>query len=79
MHHEIIDHIRELGITAIELLPVHAFVDDSYLIEKGNTELLGLQHHRVLRAPASLSFVAVRQRIQGNGKPVSSGRDRGHS
>jgi isoamylase len=29
MHHEIIDHIRDLGITALELLPIHAFVDDS--------------------------------------------------
>ncbi|WP_414473742.1 glycogen debranching protein GlgX [Microvirga sp. M2] len=35
MHHEVINYIRSLGVTAIELLPVHAFVDDSYLIEKG--------------------------------------------
>src|ERR671912_417933 len=30
-----IDYIRSLGITAIELLPIHTFVDDSYLTEKG--------------------------------------------
>src|SRR5947208_2436947 len=41
MHHEIIDHIRELGITALELLPVHAFVDDSYLVEKGKRNYWG--------------------------------------
>jgi len=35
MHHEAINYIRSLGVTAIELLPIHAFVDDSYLIEKG--------------------------------------------
>ncbi|MBB5048785.1 glycogen operon protein [Rhodopseudomonas rhenobacensis] len=35
MHHEVIDYIRNLGITALELLPIHAFVDDSYLVEKG--------------------------------------------
>ncbi|MBV8837599.1 MAG: glycogen debranching protein GlgX, partial [Alphaproteobacteria bacterium] len=31
----IIDHLRRLGITAIELLPIHAFVQDRFLIEKG--------------------------------------------
>jgi glycogen operon protein len=41
MHHEIIDHIRELGITALELLPVHAFADDSYLVEKGKRNYWG--------------------------------------
>src|SRR5436305_1593916 len=41
MHHEIIGHIRELGITAIELLPVHAFADDSYLVEKGKRNYWG--------------------------------------
>jgi len=35
MHHESISYIKSLGVTAIELLPIHAFVDDSYLIEKG--------------------------------------------
>jgi len=35
MQHEVIEYIRNLGVTAVELLPIHAFVDDSYLIEKG--------------------------------------------
>jgi isoamylase len=35
MCHEVIEHIRQLGITAVELLPVHAFIDDSHLVEKG--------------------------------------------
>jgi glycogen operon protein len=30
-----LDYVRSLGVTAIELLPVHTFVDDSYLTEKG--------------------------------------------
>ena len=29
------EYLRTLGVTSAELLPVHAFVDDSYLIEKG--------------------------------------------
>jgi glycogen operon protein len=32
---EIIEHIRSLGVTAVELLPLHTFVHDSYLSEKG--------------------------------------------
>src|SRR5574340_196001 len=30
----VIDHLRSLGVTAVELMPVHAFCDDRYLIEK---------------------------------------------
>ncbi|WP_373356696.1 glycogen debranching protein GlgX [Pseudoroseicyclus sp. CXY001] len=31
----VIDHLVKLGITAIELLPVHAFIDDRFLLDKG--------------------------------------------
>ncbi|MDS9467710.1 glycogen debranching protein GlgX [Paracoccus sp. MBLB3053] len=31
----IIEHLNNLGITAIELLPVHAFADDAFLVAKG--------------------------------------------
>ncbi|MCR9058376.1 MAG: glycogen debranching protein GlgX [Rhodobacteraceae bacterium] len=30
-----LEHLQKLGITTIELLPVHAFVDDGFLVEKG--------------------------------------------
>ncbi len=30
-----IAHLRRLGITSIELLPIHAFLDDRYLVERG--------------------------------------------
>jgi glycogen operon protein len=32
---QVIEYIKSLGISAMELLPVHAFVDDSYLLDKG--------------------------------------------
>ena len=32
---EITDYLSSLGVTAVELLPVHTFVDDSYLLDKG--------------------------------------------
>lgn len=31
----IIDHLKKLGVTSIELLPIHAFIDDRRLVEKG--------------------------------------------
>jgi isoamylase len=34
MRQEVIDYIRNLGVTSVELMPIHAFVDDSYLVEK---------------------------------------------
>jgi len=32
---QVIDHLRSLGVTTIELLPVHAFVDDRPLVQRG--------------------------------------------
>ena len=37
----IIDHLQKTGVTAIELLPIHTFVDDSFLLEKGLTNYWG--------------------------------------
>jgi len=31
----VLDHIKSLGVSSVELLPVHAFVQDSQLVEKG--------------------------------------------
>jgi len=38
---EVVDHIKTLGITSVELLPVHTFINDSNLIEKGLTNFWG--------------------------------------
>jgi isoamylase len=40
-HPVIIDHLKSLGVNAIELMPVHHFVNDSTLIEKGLTNYWG--------------------------------------
>ena len=34
-HKAAVDYVRSLGVTSIELLPIHAFPDDSHLLEKG--------------------------------------------
>ena len=36
-----VDWIRSLGVTSVELLPIHTFINDSYLIEKGLTNYWG--------------------------------------
>ncbi|WP_083090277.1 glycogen debranching protein GlgX [Actinomyces vulturis] len=37
----VINHLKELGVTAIELMPVHQFVNDTHLQEKGLSNYWG--------------------------------------
>jgi isoamylase len=38
---EVIDYVKSIGISSIELLPVHTFINDSHLLEKGLTNYWG--------------------------------------
>ncbi len=49
----VLDHIRRLGVTAVELLPVHQFIDDSHLLDKGLVNYWGYN---------SISFFALARR-----------------
>jgi glycogen operon protein len=40
-HPAVIDHLLKLGVTAVELLPVHAFLQDRFLVEKGLSNYWG--------------------------------------
>ncbi|MEM9710024.1 MAG: glycogen debranching protein GlgX [Pseudomonadota bacterium] len=40
---QVIDRLTDLGITALELLPVQAFVDDAFLVKKGLVNYWGYQ------------------------------------
>ncbi|WP_329483867.1 glycogen debranching protein GlgX [Kribbella sp. NBC_01510] len=40
-HPAIIDHLKELGVTAIELMPVHQFAQDGHLQERGLSNYWG--------------------------------------
>ena len=42
-HPAIIEHLWKLGVTAIELLPIQAFADDRFLVEKGLVNYWGYQ------------------------------------
>jgi glycogen operon protein len=80
-HPAMIRHFKKLGVTAVELLPVHQFVIDSTLQER-SVELLGLQHHRLLRPAQRLRQLRRPQRagagVQDDGPSAAPRRDRGH-
>ena len=38
---EVIEYIKSLGITSIELMPIHTFINDSLLLERGLTNYWG--------------------------------------
>jgi glycogen operon protein len=40
-HPVMIDHLSALGVTAVELMPVHHFVNDSFLVDKGLSNYWG--------------------------------------
>lgn len=54
---EVVDYIASLGVTAVELLPIHSFVDDSYLTDKGLKNYWGYN---------SLAFFAPARRYAAN-------------
>ena len=52
----VIEHLTKLGVTAIELLPVHAFVDEGFLLERGLVNYWGYN---------SIAFFALAPRYFG--------------
>ena len=54
----VIDYLRTLGVTAIELLPVHAFVQDRDLVERGLKNYWGYN---------SIGFFAIEPRYLSDG------------
>ncbi|MGC1498078.1 MAG: glycogen debranching protein GlgX [Sulfitobacter sp.] len=53
-----IEHLHDLGVGMIELLPVHGFIDDGFLLERGLTNYWGYN---------SIGFFAVEPRYFGPG------------
>ncbi len=54
----VINHLRRLGVTAVELLPVHSYVDDGHLIGQGLRNYWGYN---------SIGFFAPERRYLGGG------------
>jgi glycogen operon protein len=38
---EVVDYIRSLGVTSVELLPIHTFINDDFLLQKNLTNYWG--------------------------------------
>jgi glycogen operon protein len=58
----IIDHLLSLGVTAVELMPVHQFVKDRYLVDRGLTNYWGYN---------SIAFLAPENRYAASSRPGS--------
>jgi isoamylase len=76
-NHSIPAYLRSLGITSAELLPIHAFVDDSYLVEKGLRNYWGYNsiaffapEPRYLRSPLATEFKAMVNQFHAHGIEV---------
>ena len=57
-HPAVIDHLLKIGITAIELLPIHAFADDRFLADKQRRNYWGY---------STMAFFAPEPRYAGPG------------
>ena len=57
-HPAVIKHLKSIGITALELLPIHDFVDDGYLLDKGLKNYWGYN---------TLNFFSPDARYSGSG------------
>ena len=62
----IIDHLKQLGVTTIELLPVHQHIDDPFLYEKGLKNYWGY---------STLSFFAPEIRYSSDKSPGGAVRE----
>jgi isoamylase len=61
----VIDHLKRLGVTTVELLPIHAFVDDRRLVELKLANYWGYN---------SLAFFAPEPRYAPEGNPLAAFR-----
>ena len=67
-HQAVIDYIKSLGITSIELLPIHAFVDDRHLLERALRNYWGYN---------TIGFFAPEPRYHGDAASVDEFKDDG--
>ncbi|WP_342652861.1 glycogen debranching protein GlgX [Pseudomonas sp. F3-2] len=56
---DVIQHIKGLGVSSVELLPIHAFVNDQHLLQKGMTNYWGYN---------TIAFFAPDPRFLAHGK-----------
>ncbi len=59
-HPTAIEYLAELGITAVELLPIHQFIHDAHLVERGLRNYWGYN---------SIAYLAPHNGYAGRGRP----------
>jgi len=59
-HPRVIEHLKHIGVTAIQLMPVHAFLQDRLLLEKGLSNYWGYN---------TLAYFAPEPRYLSGGEP----------
>ena len=62
---QVLDYLKALGITSVELMPVHTFIDEAFLVDKGLRNLWGYN---------SIQFFTADSRFAGN-DPVEEFRE----
>jgi glycogen operon protein len=65
-HPAVIAHLRDLGVTAVELLPVHEFADDGFLLDRGLRNFWGY---------STLGYFAPEQRYMSGTTPGDQVRE----
>ncbi|MEJ2020844.1 MAG: glycogen debranching protein GlgX [Maritimibacter sp.] len=73
----VLEHLKSLGVTALELMPVHAFIDDRFLAERGLRNYWGYQtlgyfapESRYLRAGQLTEFKTMVRELHKEGIEV---------
>ena len=74
---EVIDYIKSLGVTSVELMPIHYFLDDNHLLEKGlrnfwgyNTLAFFAPHSRYMASQSIGEFKVMVARMHNAGLEV---------
>jgi glycogen operon protein len=57
-----IDHLRRLGVTAVELMPIHAFLQDRHLLQQGLRNYWGYN---------TLTYFAIEPRYLSTAPPTT--------
>ncbi len=81
-HPVAIEYLKKLGITAVELMPVHDFVDDKHLLDTGLRNYWGYNTINFFAPEARYSLRRPRRtdrRVQGDGEGAAPRRHRSDS
>ena len=73
---EVVDYIRDLGVTTVELLPIHTFINDSMLLEKGLTNYWGYNTIGFFAPDPRYSAQQLDGRVQGDDRAPARCRAR---